>query len=133
MISSIYREKGDSVSMNLGFKVICKMIPSKKEKERKRRRERESWRRWVGKSGTICSHAGRQAVFEIGSERLQTKGEKGGRQFELVVETGGGRRRGHFRWEGGHLRSATQCEPQQARVLTPHHEEESGTAQYFHH
>ena len=44
----------------------------------------------MGKSGTICSHAGRQAVFEIGSERLQTKGEKGGRQFELVVETGGG-------------------------------------------
>ena len=76
--------------MNLGFKVICKMIPSKKEKERKRRRERESGRRWVGKSGTICSHAGRQAVFEIGSERLQTKGEKGGRQFELVVETEGG-------------------------------------------
>ena len=74
--------------MSLGFKVICKMIPSKKEKERKRRRERdeeketkrkrrrerESGRRWVGKSGTICSHAGRQAVFEIGSERLQTKG-----------------------------------------------------------
>ena len=27
--------------MNLGFKVICKMIPSKKEKETKRKRERE--------------------------------------------------------------------------------------------
>ena len=27
--------------MNLGFKVICKMIPSKKEKERKRRRDEE--------------------------------------------------------------------------------------------
>ena len=30
------------------------------------------------KSGTICSHAGRQAVFEIGSEGLETtRGEKG--------------------------------------------------------
>ena len=27
--------------MNLGFKVICKMTPSKKEKERKRRREKD--------------------------------------------------------------------------------------------
>ena len=39
--------------------------------------------------GTICSHAGRQAVFEIGSERLQTREEKGARRLKLVVEEGG--------------------------------------------
>ena len=41
------------------------------------------------RSGTICSHAGRQAVFEIGSERLQTREEKGARQLKFVVEEGG--------------------------------------------
>ena len=42
-----------------------------KEKNNGKEIERE---RGVIQSGTICSHAGRQAVFEIGSERLQTKG-----------------------------------------------------------
>ena len=40
-------------------------------------------KRGVRKSGTICSQAGRQAVFEIGSEGLETKGEKGGSSLWL--------------------------------------------------
>ena len=50
-------------------------------------RERKMER--VIQSGTICSHAGRQAVFEIGSERLQTREEEGARRLKLVVEEGG--------------------------------------------
>ena len=56
-------------------------------------RERKMEKEGVIESGTICSHAGRQAVFEIGSEGVETRGEKGGR---LVV--GADR----------HLRSAVQ-------------------------
>ena len=52
-------------------------------------RERKMEREGVIESGTICSHAGRQAVFEIGSERLQTREEEGARRLKLVVEEGG--------------------------------------------
>ena len=63
-----YREKGGSVCMNLGFKVICKMIPSKKEKERKRRRERDEEKERAGGGGWervvlyAVTRAGRQCL-----------------------------------------------------------------------
>ena len=56
--------------MNLGFKVICKMIPSKKEKEtkRKRRRERDEEKERAGGGGWervvlyAVTRAGRQCL-----------------------------------------------------------------------